>query len=287
MNSKGFLFTIITFLLLFAILLYAKAYVNREIGLDESVVILYSGTRFGEIEDDVISGAYRDLLSVNLAAINKTSLQYVIFDAAQLTYSRNYSAIMNNYKSYVENTYSSLNGVNITLSGFNNTFVIQPYNTRVQIDGQTLYIYFASPYTDVSSIRIYAKTDSKRQGNCGVPLNDGVGTLVTVTYQDRDGFICTDSAILSPTENNDKGGGRQFDLSLKEPIGSIDVKFGQIGGINGIFAVLPVVANFNITRLDIAYTLPSSRVYIEAGSFKLKSSSFNLTKTSKIILAEE
>jgi hypothetical protein len=285
MDKRGFLFTVITFVLLMSVMLLAKAYMYRDQGLRESATSYQSSSRIGMIEEDIISNVFNDLLTVSLQSITRTTTLTVIFNRSELTAARNYPAIMQNYKNYIENTYASQNYINLALNGFNNTFVIQPYGTRFEIVGQTLYLYFASPYTDISAISVSAQTDSEKQGSCKAPSTSGA-IPITVTYRDTTGYTCTNTVSLSATADNDKTG-QQFELSLKNPSGDVDTKFGQVGGINGVLAILPTTANFNITQLSITYTLPASRVYLESGTLGITSRVNNLTKSSKIILAQE
>ena len=186
-----------------------------------------------------------------------------------------------NYKDYIENTYSSKVNLDIALDGFNNSFVIRPYNTRFLIDGQNLYLFFSPPYASINSISIYAVTNSERMGNCDSPIGDDSGTLITQTFEDKTGWTCTNSKLLNAIENNGKPD-KQFYLSLKNPPGSMEVKFGQVSGVNGVLAILTSNSHVNITELSLTYDLDPNKVYLESGSI-----SIGKNKTSKIILAQE
>jgi hypothetical protein len=285
MNKRAFLFTVVTFFLLFSVMMFAKAFMYREAGLAESMTMLYAGTKMGIISDDVISNVFSDLLTVDMRAITRTASLLVAFNRTELTAVRNYQTIFTNYQNYVTSTYANQNGISIDLSGFNNSFTIQPYGTIYRVDGQNMYLYFKAPYTDIVSINVEASIGSEHKSACFAPVNSGT-ISVTITYTDSTGWTCTDTKSLSATTDNNLGT-KQFQLDLKNSPGSIDTKFGQVDGINGVLAILPLTANVNVTRLDITYTLPASNVYLESGTLTLNSLAGNFTRTSKIILAQE
>lgn len=285
MNKRAFLFTVVTFFLLFSVMMFAKAFMYREAGFSESMTMLYTGTKMGIISDDVISNVFSDLLTVNLRTIIRTTSLLVAFNRTELTAARNYQTLFSNYQNYVTGTYANQNGISIGLLGFNNSFTIQPYGTLYRVDGQNMYLYFKAPYTDIVSINLEVSINSEHQGNCKAPSDSGI-IPVTVTYTDIAGWTCTESSLLSPIINNDQLG-KQFELDLKNPSGEIDTKFGLVGGVNGVLTILPTTANVNITRLDITYTLPTSSVYLESGTLILNSLAGNFSKSSKIILAQE
>lgn len=287
MSHKGFLFTLITFLLMFSILLFAKAYLSQSGGLKNSALAGFTPRQMGIIENDVVSNAFNELLSVNLKSIVRGSANIVSFNYAELTHTRSYSSIMSSYKQYIESDYSTLINFNVSLIGVNNSFRIQPYNTIFHVNGQSLYLYFNPPLTNINSITLSAKTDSVRAGGCDQPQNDPGYPVVTVNYYDNNGLVCDYSQSLNPDQDNDKGGGRQFHLDVKDPAGEINTKFGIVDGRAGTFAVFTSGVNANITQLDISYTMDTRKIYLESGDINIRSNVGNVTKTSRIILAQE
>ncbi len=267
---------------MFSILLFSKSYLSRDSALQESIISGYTTAKLGVIEDDVLSNAFNELLTTRLGSINRGVSIDVNFNFSELTSSRDYAAIMSSYETYIENTYASKINTDISLDGFNNTFKIQPYDTIYEINGQTLYLYFLAPYTDINSITIYAVADSEFFGDCQGLASDPIGTIVTVTYEDTNGNTCLQSRTLSPTENNNKGNGKQFYQLLWNPFGDLEVKFGEIGGVDGILAIYTSNANINITQLDLNYDLTIEKITLESGSISIGDN-----KTSKIILAQE
>ena len=67
--KKGFMFTTVTFLLLFSVFSIALIYVNRSNEIQESITDIGYGNKVRFIEDDVISNAYGDLLKLKLFTI--------------------------------------------------------------------------------------------------------------------------------------------------------------------------------------------------------------------------
>ncbi len=287
MSRRGFLFTLITFLLMFSILLFAKAYLYQSDSLKSSALAGFTPRQLAIIEDDIVSNAFNELLTVNLKSITRGAANIISFDHAELMPIHSYSLIMSDYTDYIESDYSALINFNVSFVGVNNSFRIQPYNTIFQINGQSLYLYFNPLFTNINSITLSAKTDSARTGGCDSPQNDPGYPLVTVNYYDDSGLVCSLSQNLNPNENNDKAAGREFYIDLKTPSGYMNTKFGVVDGRAGTFALFASGVNANITQLDISYTVDVRKIYLESGDINIRSSVGNVTKTSRIILAQE
>lgn len=282
LNKKGFFFTLLTLLLLLSILMFSKAYLYRDVELKYSVVTSFSISRLGMIEDDVLSNIFTDLLTTQIESITRTGTITINFNHSELVINRDYSTIMSDYETFVENTYDSKINTDINLHGFNNSFKIQPYDTKIVQNGETLYVYLMPPYSNVNSITINTFSDATLFGICSAPFSDPGGINVNVVFEDSVGGICSSSVNLDPNQNNDFFWGVQFYSFLSNPFSSVEVKFGQVNGTNGVLAILTNNANVNITQLSINYDLVPEKIYLESGSILIGDN-----KTSKIILAQE
>ena len=291
MNKKGFLFTITTLLLLFSLLLLAMVYLDRNKGLQNTVNLLSAGDKLRYVEDDIVSNAYHELLTISLNDITRSSTLNVSFNQSLLVSGRNYAILMNDYKTFIEGTYSSLNNLDITLENFNNNFTIEPHDTIFEMQGENLYLYtMPTSSNPVQSIYITMDVAAENNSDCMQP-NEDTGnphySQITVTYI-YTGGSCSKSVLLNPDENNDAVGS-QFLLNTKNPSGSIEIKYGQITGMsgNGILAVLTSNISANVSQLDTIYDLASDKVKIKGGNISITSAVGNITKETEVIIAEE
>ena len=300
-GKKGILFTITTIVLLLSLYLLAEAFMerNKEFGSIMSNSVF--GDKFKYIEDDVISGSYRDLLDIKFEGISRTSTFSINFDQFVLSPLRDYDSYIKSYETLVENKYSSLNNINVTLTGFNTSFILMPYNSTFEIHSKNLTVRTMPASTNISSITAYIKVNGTFSCNdiacadqsdadneaCEAPGNDPAGNpAITITWEDTTGFTCLRSRNADPAEDNDKGNGRQFYVSLLNA-GNAEVKYGQVDGINGVFRITAMDLQANATQLDLSYALINDRIIIKGGDLAIKSELGNTTKQMEIILYKE
>lgn len=301
-EKKGLLFTITTIVLLLSLYLLAEAFMERNNELGSMMADSIYGDKFRFLEDDLISGSYRDLLDIRLEGISRGSTTDIKFDRFFLSPLRDYDSYMKSYETLIEGRYSSLNNLNVTLIGFNTSFLMLPYNSTFEIHSKNLTIRTMPVSTNyISGITVYLKvngtfscndvpcTDQANADNeaCEAPANDPAGNpAIAVTWEDTAGFTCTRSRKLDPAEDNDKGNGRQFYVSLLNA-GNAGVKYGQVDGINGIFRMTARDLQANATQLDLSYTLMNNKVVIKGGNLAIRSGLGNITKEMEIILYKE
>lgn len=301
-EKKGVLFTITTIVLLLSLYLLAESFMERNKELRSIILNSIYGDKFRFIEDDVISGSYKELLGIRLEGIARGSTLDVKFDQFFLSELREYDSYMKSYETLVENKYSSLNNLNITLQGFNTSFLLMPYNSTVEIHSRNLTIQTMPASTNyIASITAYITLNDSFSCNgvlcanqsdadanaCEQPGNDKQGNpTVTITWEDKSGFTCSRERRLEATENSDKGNGRQFYASLLNS-GNAEVKFGQVNGVNGVFRITINGIAANATQLDLSYTSMNDKTFIKGGNMAIKSVLGNITKQMEIILYKE
>lgn len=301
-GKKGLLFTIAAIILLLSLYLLSEAFMERNEVLGSMMLNSVYGDKFRHAEDDIISGSYRDLLDIRLEGISRGSTADIKFDQIFLSALRDYDTYMKSYKTLVDNKYSSLNNVNITLTGFNTSFLMMPYNSTFEIHSKNLTIKTMPASTNyISSITAYLKVNGTFSCNdiacadqadadneaCEAPGNDPAGNpTIAITWEDNTGFTCLRSRNVNPTENNDKGNGRQFYVSLLNA-GNAEVKYGQVDGVNGIFRIAADDLTANATQLDLSYNLMNEKVIIKGGNLAVRSESGNITKQMEMILYKE
>ena len=301
-GKKGILFTITTIILLLSLYLLAEAFMERNKELGSMMSNSVYGDKFKFIEDDIMSGSYRDLLDIKLEGISRGSTTDVKFDQLFLSGLRDYDGYMRSYETLVENKYASLNNLNATLTGFNTSFLMTPYNSTFEMHSKNLTIRTMPTSTNyISSITAYLKvngtftcndiacanqTDADNEA-CEAPANDPAGNpTIAITWEDNTGFTCLRSRNVDPAEDNDKGNGRQFYVSLLNA-GNAEIKYGQVDGINGVFRITVNGITANATQLDLSYDLMNEPITIKGGNLMVKSVLGNITKQMEIILYKE
>ncbi len=301
-EKKGILFTITAIVLLLSLYLLAEAFMERNNELGSMMSDSVFGDKLRFTEDDLISGSYRDLLDIKLEGISRSSTTDIKFDQFFLSSLRDYDSYMKSYETLAENRYSSLNNLNVALTGFNTSFLLVPYNSTFEIHSRNLTINTMPTSTNyISSITAYIKVNGTFSCNdiacvdqadadneaCEAPGNDPAGNpTVTITWEDKTGFTCLRSRNVAPTENNDKGNGRQFYVSLLNA-GNAEAKYGQVDGINGMFRMTVNGLQANATQLDLSYALMNEPVVIKGGNIIVKSVLGNITKQMEMILYKE
>jgi len=291
-GKKAILFTIMTLLLLLSVFTFTQAYLDRNKELQNTVSLSGAGGKLRYIEDDVISNAYGDLLGIKFGNITRGDYINISFNLASLVHGRKYLDVTNSYESFVEGAYSYLNNANVTLIGFNNSFVIEPYGTRFDLQGQNISVYtMPVPLNYIRAITVRTDVGAENNSECFVPADDGVPypeIIVGYTYDLIGGGRgeCLNYAQLNPQENNDLSM-KQFYLETKNPSGFIGVKYGKISSTDGVLAIITYNITANVTQLDLQYNLIEGKVQIKGGNISIKSLVGDITKQNEIILAEE
>lgn len=299
-NKKAILFTITTIFLLLSLFLLTSAFLDRNKELHNVMSNSAFGDKFSYMEDDVVSNSYQELLDINFEGVERSSTVLLKFDQFFLSPSRLYEEYMQTYKTLIENKYSTLNNLNITLTAFNPSFTVEPYNTTLNIQGVNLTVLTMPASTNyIESITAYIKVKQdfscdgdlcKNQGKannaCERPANDPSPPVIDITWEDSAGFECNWKRKLDPTEDNDKVNGRQFYVEFLNG-GTAEVKFGNIDETNGVFKLITDGIEANVTELDIEYSSLSQNLVLKGGFVTIKSNLTNITKTADIILYKE
>lgn len=286
-NKRSFLITIMALLLLLPIFYLTSAYTDRNKQLQTTITFSGMGDKLSYVEDDIISNVYSDLLSLNLSSITRSTNINISFNQILLAPGRDYNSIMNDYETFIEGNYATLNNLNISLINFGDNFTVEPYNTTFKIIGDNFTLYTMPTSTNyIQGVNVIVSVGAENNSACAAPSDDGSGLpLITVTYNHALGS-CTNSVNLDPIANNDAGG-QQFYLDTTNPTGSIEVKYGQVGGTNGIFTLRTWNISANVTQLDVVYNLTNNRVKMIGGNITITSVIGDITKENEIILAEE
>ena len=286
-TKKGFLVTIMAFLLLLPIFYLSSDYISRNKELQSTITASGLADKIRYVEDDIISNAYQDLTSLELTNITRTDNINISFTRLYLAHGRDIKGKIQDYKDFIGQTYSSLNNLNITLEDFHNNFTIHPYNSTFEIQGQNITILSMPVATNyVQKIAITADISAKNDSGCEIPSDDNSDNPeLSITYKYMGGS-CTNIIQLSPTENNDVTN-KQFYLKTTDPNGFIDIKYGRIDSDDGVLSIATHNITANITELDLIYDLPNEKVKLKSGSIEIKSKIDDMRRKTQIVLAEE
>ncbi|MBW2965947.1 hypothetical protein KY342_02470 [Candidatus Woesearchaeota archaeon] len=279
MNKKGILFTITTIFLLFAVFMLSSAYLIRNKELQRTATLSLAGDKLSYIKDDVTNNIYSDLLSINLRSISRDSYVTVVFNHSNLTSSINHEQLMQDYKTFVEGDYSNLNNINVNLDGFNNSFILYPYNSTFIIDSNIIYVYTINP-DNINKIKLIIDTDEATLNTSqGQPGNTGdVEVEIELAHS---GGEFNPTSDLDPTAANNP-----FYVNFAD--GSrIEINFGLFNGQNGVLRINASQLKADIFHLEYRYNLLSEKVIIKGGNISITSAIENITKQTEIILAEE
>ncbi|MBU2561183.1 MAG: hypothetical protein KKD17_02715 [Nanoarchaeota archaeon] len=276
-NKKGILFTVTTIFLLLAVFLLTSAYLTRNKELQRMATLSLAGDRLSYIEDDIADNIYPELLSLNLESIARASDVTIIFNHSNLISSRDHRQLMLDYETFIEETYSTLNNIDIDLEGFNNSFSISPYDSTFIIDSDAIYVYTGNP-TNISGITLTIDV-SELNTSDGSPGSTGsVNVEVNINHA---GGEFSESADLDPAVANGP-----FYVEFEDGT-EVEVNFGSYNGQEGVLRIRASGVRANIPHLELRYDSLPEGVVIKGGNISLASVLENITKDSEIIIAEE
>ncbi len=288
-SRKGFLFSIITILLLYGLFLMSSAL--NGYAIESESQLINEGEKIRFIEDDAISNFYSEVFDADAPTLGRTAT------TAQISFGRigflsssvDHSQFVANYKSFFENNYSKSINANISLGSIRNSFVLTPFNYTFEIQTTSLKATptpFVSNY--ITAISITVNASKTRTGSCQSPANDPSGVPITVTFKDNAGFSCTVTQNLEPLENNDQPpDNRQFLLGFSGG-GDMEVKFGSVDGTSSTLKVIITGANASVSPLNITFnTTPSSDKFTLIGNTSISVETQSIKRYSSIVLWEE
>ncbi len=281
LNKKGFLFTIISLVILISILIFAIAYQNRvkELQKLDNVNIL----RY--YEDDITANAYSDLLDIEVFNISRNNNVLINFSKlGKYALDRNNQEIMNNYRDFIISNYSRLNNINASFDNFVSEFYIRPFNSRFSLNTGNLNILNPN-YSQIQRINIdITVNETLDTGAAEIPpVNPGkIPIHVRFIRKSNGQVLYEQEKEQDPTGNNP-----EFRLPFKSnppnpvEVSFVNVKFGNYGESGMLIASVSNLEG-EITRFEIFYSNKDSRIALDTNS----SVRIN-NKETKIVLAQE
>ena len=287
-NRKGVLFTIVTILLLISLFLVTKAFLERSIELDKTIVDHQNIEKLAYIEDDIVSNSYSDLLKISLSRIKRdvNFVNITFNNLGVISPNINHIKIMQDYRNFIVNNYSAFSNVEISFSDFTSNFTIFPYNASYRLNGSRLYLYNPN-YENLVKISLQARVteDNANKNTNDTPANSGSGKIIEVKIVDKDGdtLLGTDARILSPSAAN-----LPFYADFNTTsTPNISVYFGQFDNRNGTLLVSTDYTIANITSITLMYNATQQKVYLSAGNLTIVNRVIAVNKTTEVVLGEE
>jgi len=286
-KRKGFLFTVMTVLLVLALFLISSSFLEAQLALQDQSYL--EGEKVKYVEDDVSSNFYSDVFGAGVPSSSRgTNWARLYFPtAAFLSPSISHSQLVSDYRNFFQGPYSQMLNANISLTGFQNKFFTLPFNSTFYVQ-QNVFKVSTIPFSTnyINSIMISVNASKARQGACSAPNNDPSSPSITVTLKDNAGFSCTNTVNLNYSQNNDQGG-RQFYLRLLGG-GSIEVKYGLVDSAIGTLKVIVLGANATVSDLYLNYsTVSLPQKFSLVGNSSIQISTQNIIRKSDTLLWEE
>ena len=265
LNKRGFLFTIISLVILISILIFAIAYQNRvkELQKLDNVNIL----RY--YEDDITANAYSDLLNIEMFNISRNNNVLINFSKlGKYALDRNNQEIMDNYRNFIVSNYSRLNNINASFDNFISEFYIRPFNSKFSLNTGILTILNPN-YTQIQRINIdITVNETLDTDNNEKPAQDPTGIPIRVRFIRKFGSVIYDEERNQDAMENNA----PFRLSFKTnnpPIqhdfSEVSINFGNYGE-NGMLIMNVDNLEGEITRLEIFYSNTDSRIVRDTNS---------------------
>ncbi len=271
--KRGFLFSVMTLLLLSSLFSLTGYYLTRSKSMQEIKTSVIAG-KLKYIEND-ISKSYFDILGIQFNEIKGSTVKFNQMYTVPNT--EDYNAKLLGYETFLENTYSNLMNTDITATELIPEFRIMPADSYFTI-GNYLYMYT----TDTASLNdIFVQITLSQSGSytSGAPAGDLTGPTVHVIIKLANGAVALDETKqLAINEANPS-----FYVDLAE-LGRVDVYFGLISQ-PGTLQISPDLVSATVERMEIGYNT-AEKVYITVGSIILNPNIQDITKSSTIMLAE-
>lgn len=276
--KKGFLFSLMTFLLLFSLIILSVDYVNRSKQLQNSL----SGSRFANrmvyIEDDVVAGSLDGLTGIEVNEIKRNSPSLLLNFRGGSMDGVNYSARAEVFSDFVNLNYSVLSNLEIELQNYSAGFYVQPFNSSYQLETDKAW-FITDDFEKLNGIEIIVRlgVGQSQLVSSSTPSGSGDRNITLRAYDSAGLLIIDETTNLNPSLQNspfilDFGYGRVF-----------EVLFGDYGW-NAALIMNATGLSADIAEIIIDYDYTSEEVVISNGRLNIYSPVDGITKQTEIVL---
>ena len=211
-GKKGFLFTFITVFLLFSLLVLTYDYMQRNRQSQEFISDLTYSDRLNFIRENLVSD-YFSLLDIELESIERTNETVVLKFSNFSVFRENntYPQKLNSLENFIENDFSNMSNLHITLHNFVPEFYLYPYNTTFIIDdleNPSEFFILMGDYGKFNemNIDIILNTSISDLNSTNFPSNDSTNDpkIITRVFDKDNNLIMNKTIFLSSTEENEE-----------------------------------------------------------------------------------
>jgi hypothetical protein len=279
-KNKGILYSVSTMLLLVSLFSLASVYYQVTQSYDRSMIDNNVHAKMRYLEDDIVSGVYRDLLPYKVSSITRAAgtVSVNFNDIIRLKDERDFDGRMDSYESYIESGYESLQKMDITLEDFSSNITVDPYGSLIDLSEDTLEVY--NDISNITDITVTLKFNYQNPGLDSSSTAAGVVNLRIIVINEDDDVKSDTTTAVSPVALNNftyAAGGTHLG----------NVHFGQLSDFPlGTLQLKPAVYMEN-SQILLGFNEHSRNTIIKGGTLKLVSLVDNSTKISDIILIEE
>lgn len=281
--KKGFFFSLMTFLLLFSIIIFSADYISRSKQLQNSLADSRLANRMVYIEDDITDGAIEGLSGIRINSITRNTSKIILnFTGGMIGYSNTALSIAR-YESFITNNYSAISNLGINISNLTAGFMVEPFGSSY-LAGPSKSTFTTSNYTAISNIRVIIDTnisiDRLTMSATPADTGDAEDTELTVVVRDIAGnsMLADPGAVLDPALSNDA-----FRLVFTKGE-KLEVRFGNYEGRPGSLILNQTGIAASVTEITIYYDLTQEQVIVKNGQLKIYSAVDGMSKQGDIVL---
>ena len=284
MSKRGMLFTVTTFIILWALFMLNLSYINRNSELQKIVVDSAYGNKIMFVEDDVLDGVYWDTINLNLSYVTRNSENFtVMFNGLVLSEDSNHWTPLQQYEDYIEGKYSNWSNVVIKLENFDPIFNINPYSNQLVINNSQLSLTTGQPLQINSFfVEIEVNESYVNQSTNSSPTDTGIVPIIVRVYDESSNHMLSDEiAYLNPGIVN-QGFFVDFDDGSM-----INVEFGNFLGQDGSLLITTSKLSAEIIKLKLVYNISSEPIEVTSGQLLINITDDPIVKQSQITLYKE
>ncbi len=292
MLKKGFLFSLATILFLSILVVMSLTYLSRSKDFETDLNKLIAVNQIKFIEDSVSYEYYNKIIDLKPGIIRDSGVGQVrvtFADAGKLPSLENKSELARIYKENIEDEFSMLNNINITLKNFYPNFTILPYNSVFGKEGGNLTMYNFN-YSALKKIEIELQVDRPLDNVDTITMPAGSvdsDPEIKVKIRDKGSsgqgkgankgeMILDDEKHLNPLIKN------SYKVTF-ETGGFIGIDFGNFNKNNGTYIVYVDDVNVNITSYQVRYDYVDQEVKAVGGNISINK--LGIYKNTELILA--
>ena len=277
MDRKALVVTLSTLLLLLSLFALTLVFFHRHAQLRSTQVDAQLAEKLGFVEDDIVSGSYAQLLNTSVTISRESGNVLVNFSGLRL-HAADPEAVMAAYRSAVQGAYARRNNLNITLSGFVPVMNVTPYRSAIAINRSD--VLMVNNESSLSGLTIIVQTDEAAYDQLEEEFAAG-SAAVRFVLLNRSQAVLYDTTIgLDPSVRSKLAfafGGAQ----------RLQLLFGRFGPQEAGTALLSSTLPVELRALLLRFAEQPAPVALEGGTITIATTVRNVTRSSRVILAEE